>query len=114
MLDLVQLLDTCSDLKPVINLVKAVLGIIQFGIPIILILLGTIDLGKAVMSSDDKEVKAAQSRLIKRCIYAVAVFFVVLLVKLIMGLVSDSGVSGNEEDSMSWKNCWDTAYIVKK
>lgn len=114
MLDLVQLLDTCADLKPIISLVKAVLGIIQFGIPIILILLGTIDLGKAVMSSDDKEVKAAQGRLIKRCIYAVAVFFVVLLVKLIMGLVSNSGVEDNQEDAMSWKNCWDKAMIVQK
>lgn len=106
MLDLIQILDNCQGLGPIISLVKAILKIIQFGIPIVLILLGTIDLGKAVMSSDDKEVKAAQSRLIKRCIYAVAVFFVTFLVTLIMGIVADSGVDGNQATSESWSKCW--------
>ncbi len=107
MLDTVQILDMCSDLEPVIRLVKSILGIIQFGIPIVLVLLGTIDLGKAVMSSDDKEVKAAQGRLIKRCIYAVLVFFVVFLVNLIMGLVSGS-VDDSVSDSTSWSACWNS------
>ena len=106
MLDFVQMLDYCADLAPIINLVKAILGIIQFGIPIVLVLLGTIDLGKAVMSSDDKEVKAAQGRLIKRCIYAALVFFVVFLVNLIMKIVSNTGVNGLETDSKSWYDCW--------
>ena len=75
MLDLIQIVDInyCDDLLPLIKVIKTVFNIIQFVIPIALILFGTIDLGKAVISSDDKEVKAAQSRLIKRCIYAVAI-----------------------------------------
>lgn len=107
-MEFIQILDGCQDLGPVVKLIKSVLGIIQFVIPVLLIVLGTIDLGKAVISSDDKEVKAAQSRLIKRCIYAVAIFFVVLLVKLVMGLVSDSAVeTGSNNDSKSWIQCWD-------
>lgn len=107
MLDLIQMLETdvCEGLSPVVTLVKSVLRIIQFGIPIILILLGTIDLGKAVISSDDKEVKASQSRLIKRCLYAVAIFFVALLVDLVMGLVGQSGVD-SEAGTTSWSDCW--------
>ena len=90
MLDLFQIaLNYCDSLLPLIKLVKIVFKIIQFVIPIALILFGTIDLGKAVISSDDKEVKAAQSRLIKRCIYAVAIFFIVLLVNLLMKLVGE-------------------------
>ncbi len=105
---LFQLLVDCSQVAPLIKLLKLVLGVIQFVIPALLILLGAIDLGKAVISSDDKEVKAAQSRLIKRVIYAVAVFFIVLLVKLVMGLVSDSSVNtGSDADSNSWIDCWD-------
>lgn len=107
MLENFQILETtCETLGPIIGLVKGVLSVIQFGIPIVLILLGTIDLGKAVMSSDDKEVKASQGRLIKRFIYAILVFFVVLLVDLVMGLVDsnkdeDSGISAE-----SWSECW--------
>lgn len=106
MLDLIQVVASdCENLKPVITLVKSVLRIIQFAIPILLILLGTIDLGKAVISSDDKEVKQSQGRLIKRCLYAVAIFFVALLVDLIMGLVGDSGVE-SESGTTSWSTCW--------
>ena len=52
MLDLVQILaaDPCGDLKPVIQFIKlGVLPVIQLGIPIILIIMGSIDLGKAVL-----------------------------------------------------------------
>ena len=110
-----QMLTTCDDLMPLIKLIQGVLAIIQFVIPVLLILLGTIDLGKAVISSDDKEVKAAQGRLIKRVIYAVAIFFIALLVQLVMGLV-DTSTADDTKDNMgtgveraSWSECWKDA-----
>lgn len=92
----------CKDIAPVIKFVKSIFTLIQWLIPIGLILMGSIDLGKAVLSSDDKEIKQATSKLIKRAIAAVAVFFIVLLVKLVMGLVSQS--NGSSNNIMS---CWD-------
>lgn len=101
-------LDACESIGPVVRLIKrGLFPIIQIGIPIILIVMGTIDLGKAVISSDEKEVKAAQSRLIKRCIYAAAVFFVVTLVSLLMQIVSDAGAE--DANASNWKNCWQQA-----
>ena len=94
----------CRGLEPIVRIVRqGIFPIFQIGIPIILIVLGTLDLGKAVMSSDDKEVKAAQSRLIKRCIYAVAVFFVTTLVALIMSLVASGDTTAN---TTGWSACW--------
>lgn len=117
MLDLFQLgkvdtNDACKGLTPIIKIVrKGVFPIVQIGIPLVLIVLGTIDLGKAVISSDDKEVKGAQSRLIKRCIYAVAIFFVATLVIILMDLVA--GAVGTEDpdigDTSSWYECWKKA-----
>lgn len=95
----------CETLYPVVSILKTVLDVIQIGIPILLILMGTIDLGKAVLSSDDKAIKESTSRLVKRIIAAVAVFFVVTIVKLIMGIVSDSNVDG--ANAKSWIDCWD-------
>ena len=97
---------TMTEIIPVIKFVKAIFNIIQFLIPIGLIIMGSVDLGKAVLSSDDKEIKQATSKLIKRAIAAVAIFFIVLLVKLVMGMVTDSGADG---DSASWMACWDEA-----
>lgn len=98
-------LDACGGLLPVVKVIRAVIRLIQWVIPIGLIIYGTIDLGKAVISSDDKEVKAAQNRLIKRFIYAAAVFFVVTFVTVVMNLVA----KGGEGDTESWANCWKAA-----
>ena len=50
-------MDVCTaDLQTIIGIVKTVLKILQIGMPIILLLFGTIDLGKAVMAGDEKEI----------------------------------------------------------
>lgn len=100
--------DSCGGLEPIVKIIKnGVMPIVQIGIPILLIVFGVIDLGKAVISSDEKEVKAAQSRLIKRCIYAVAVFFITTLVSLIMNLVA-IGADKEEANASSWAKCWNS------
>ena len=50
-------LDTCSDLAPLIRLIKfGIIPIIQIGVPILLILYGMFDLSKAVIASkEDKK-----------------------------------------------------------
>ncbi len=98
----------CGGLDPIVRIIKkGVFPIVQIGIPILLIVFGTIDLGKAVISSDEKEVKQAQSRLIKRCIYAAAIFFIVTLVTLIMSLVA-TGADSNSGDTAGWAECWNS------
>ena len=90
MLDLFQIgaIDSCNGLLPLVKVIKkGLFPIVQLGIPILLIVLGTFDLGKAVISSEEKEVKAAQSRLIKRFIYAALVFFVATIVSVLMSFV---------------------------
>ncbi len=89
---IVEMLDApCAGLLPVVKIIYRLVKIFQWGIPIALILYGTIDLGKAVIASDEKEIKAAQSRLIKRFIYAALVFLVVVLVEAFMNLVASGG-----------------------
>ena len=90
-------LSWCDDLAPIINLLKNVIKLLQWGIPMVLILFGMLDLGKAVMAGKEDEMKKAQGTLIKRCIYAVAVFLVVTIVTFVMGMVG----------SDDWKDCWD-------
>ena len=103
MLDLVQIMDGCGDLLPIVQFIKhGVFPIIQIGIPILLILMGTIDLGKAVLSSDDKEIKGAVGKLVKRAIAAIAVFFVSTLVTLVMGMFANTDLGEQNE----WSACW--------
>ena len=100
------LLECNANLKPIMTLVGWVVFLIQIGIPIILIVLGMIDLGKAVMASKEDEIKSAQKLLIKRCIYAVAIFFVVFIVQVVFGLVSGTQDSETAENATNWMTCW--------
>ena len=100
-------LDQCDNLMPIIRLIRdGVIPLIQIGIPIILIILGMLDLGKAVVASKEDEIKAAQKLLVKRAIYALAIFFVVLIVQLVFGLLSITGDSKIENQGASWQTCW--------
>ena len=97
-MDLFQIFDSCGGLEPVIKFIRGLFNVIKIVIPIILLIMGCIDLAKAVLASDDKEIKAATSKLTKRAIAAVAIFFSVTIVEVIINLVGD----GKE-----WKTCWD-------
>ena len=95
--------DNCKGIGPIVKIVKkGILPILQVIIPIALILMGTIDLGKAVIASDEKEIKEAQGRLIKRFIYAAIVFLMVTLVTLLMNVVA----TGVKDGTSLWWNCW--------
>ena len=99
-------LDMCDNLAPLLRLIKdGIIPLIQLGIPVILIILGMLDLGKAVVASKEDEIKNAQKMLIKRAIYAVAIFFVVLIVQLVFGLLSSAGEDYGTQGN-SWTTCW--------
>lgn len=101
------LVDICANenLQPVWSLVGTIINIIWIGIPIILIVLGSIDLGKAVISSKEDEVKKAKKAFINRLLYAVAVFAVVWLVTILLDFVGGLGL--DDTNTTGWKACWE-------
>ncbi len=84
------------DLQKIVNILKFVLTAIQWLVPILLILWGTIDLVKAVVAGKEDDIKKNQKALIKRVISAVIVFLLPLAVSILMGLIGEEG----------WKACW--------
>ena len=93
----------CADSATIWQFVGEIIYIIRIVIPVIIILLGTLDLGKAVMAGEDKKIKEAQKTFLMRLIYGIAIFFIFVIVEVIFGLL---GVETNEGDS---KICWDCA-----
>ncbi len=80
----------CSDTSSLWRLIGVVINIVKIVIPIIIIILGMLDLGKAVMAGEEKEISAAQKMLIKRLIYGVVIFFVVTIVQTVFNLIGNS------------------------
>ncbi|MBQ7141321.1 MAG: hypothetical protein IJO32_07460 [Bacilli bacterium] len=87
-----------TSLTRVFWLVGTLINIVRIVVPILLIVMGSLDLMKAVMASKDDEIKKAQSTLVKRAIVAVIVFFIPAIVNLLMGLVFDGYGEGKVDD----------------
>src|SRR5574344_2625737 len=80
------------------SIIAMIYGLIKIGIPILLIIFGMLDLGKAVMSQKDDEIKKGQQTFVKRLIAAAIVFFVFTIVQLLLSIV-------DSEDSATILNC---------
>lgn len=92
----------CGDTKEIWELIGTAVTIFKVVIPVLIIILGSIDLGKAVVSSDEKAIKGATSVLIKRIIIGVVIFFIPTIVKALFNLFTsgadaykDAGVCVN-------------------
>lgn len=80
-----------------------VLWIFKIVIPILIIVFGMIDLGKAVVASKDDEIKKAMKSLAMRAVAGVVIFFIPAIVGLIFSIVdSFNAVKGTYDVC---KNC---------
>ena len=88
-MNLFQILDLCEgDILIVISAVKTIFTLIQWAIPLVLIVLGTIDMFKAMASGDEKATKESQKKFVRRLVYALVAFLIPFIVKLTFSLVS--------------------------
>lgn len=88
---------SCSGIDKIPSVLPKIISIIytlvQIAVPIVLIILGSMDLIKGVIAQKEDEIKRAQQTFFKRLIAAILVFFAFTIVKLVLGLVTkDSSV----------------------
>ena len=102
--EVVNVESACYGFDSIIRVIKdGVFPIMQIVIPIILVVLCTLDLGRAVISSDDKENKKNLKRIVRRLVYAILIFFFITVVNLIFTLV---GSITENENLIKWSQCW--------
>lgn len=88
----------CSSLAPIWQIIGWVLWVFKIAIPIVIIVLGMIDLGKAVVASKDDEIKKSVKSLVMRAIAGIVIFFIPTLIGAIFSLV------GEFRDDTAYKN----------
>ena len=93
---------SCNDIQFILNMVAYLFKIIQWIIPIFLIILITIDVAKIIINTEDKNKNETMSKIGKRLIYAIILFLVQFLIKLIFSSISGSVDTYDE----SWFNCF--------
>ncbi len=95
----------CNDLMilRIIYFVKLLIKIVFMVIPVILVIMLTMDFVKNVTASDEKKIKNNTTLFIKRIIYALLLFFVPSIVSLVMNLLP-SNLKG-----VDYKACYQNA-----
>lgn len=86
----------------IIGLIKLAVRIIQIIVPILLVVLGSVDMTKAVIAGDEKRTNDAKKTFIKRIISAVIVFLIPFIVAFLLSVFKAD----------TWRDCWNNAVIV--
>ena len=80
--------------KKIPEITSYIMTIVQIAVPVILVVIGSIDFIKGITSQKEEEINKNQKIFIKRLIIAVLIFFIIVIVKFLISLVADSS-SGN-------------------
>lgn len=81
-------IDNIPEIIP--KVVSAAYTIVQVAVPVVLVIMGSLDLFKGISAQKEDEIKKGQQMFIKRMISAALVFFVFVIVKVLISFVADS------------------------
>ena len=81
---------TCEEIlgDELIKRIQEIVNIIRIMVPILLIVFGILDFGKAIFVNDDNEMKKAQTKFIKRLIFSIGFFLIPSLLQIILNIAS--------------------------
>ena len=80
---------------PLATISRVVVLILQIVLPLVLIIMGSIDILKAVMAHDGDAITKARKKFISRILTGVLFFLVIVFIKWTAGLAADSSEAGN-------------------
>ena len=88
--------------SPIPQIIRIVVVLLKIAMPLMLIILGSIDIVKAVIASDEKKINESQSRFLKRLIPAALVFLVITIIQFLIGIIAD-----NQNEAQTLIKCID-------
>ena len=104
-LAVIEMCGDCKDVissgvpRQVVNIIHLVYNAVRIAVPLILILVGMFDMGRAITLQKEDEIKKAQQLLARKAVAAALVFVIVSAVGMIFSMVD------NESDSANTWSC---------
>lgn len=82
--------DTCTDILGAegVKLLKTIKNLVMIMIPILLVVLATVDIVSAIFSGDENKIKKTQGKLIKRIIIAVVIFLAPVMLGFLFDVIN--------------------------
>ena len=75
----------------VADITSFIYGFLKIGGPVLLIILGAIDLGKAIVATDESGIQKAKKKLVNKFVAAASIFLVFSIVQMIVNIVGGEG-----------------------
>ena len=100
----------CANTANIWQIAGYILLVFKIVIPILLIVWGMLDLGRAVVAAKDDEIKKATKSLAFRALAGVLIFFIPTIVSVIIGMVSNFSDSGAQADYNVCRTCLTNPY----
>ena len=94
-------MEFCYKSATIWQIVGKIIFMIKIIVPILIIVLASIDLGKATISSDDKAISKAGKTLLRRIVTGIIIFFIPLLIKVLFNMIAGF----NEDIKNDYENC---------
>lgn len=79
----------CGEAGSILQFVGYILTLVKVAIPLVIIIYGIMDLGKAVVASKEDEIKTGAKRLMWRAVAGVAIFFIPSIVLWLFGTIAN-------------------------
>ena len=94
----------CEDpsIASIVKTAKTVYNLLRYSVPVILIIMGSIDFLKATIAGKDDEIEKHKKTFINRLFLAVIIFMLLSIFQLTTNLLEHAGVS----NSNTWYECW--------
>lgn len=92
-------LDFCDEprIQNLFKIAGTIIFLLKILIPVIIILLGTIDLFKAMISGDEKDISTSINSLIKRFVVGIVIFFIPAVIKTLFNIIDSSKEQGDTQ-----------------
>lgn len=79
----------CKILGDFSDILKEIFMVIKVSTPCLVLVLCSVDIAKAVISQDEKGMKEALSRVVKRVVIGVCIFFVPIIIEVLLNLAGN-------------------------
>ncbi len=81
--------------QQIVKLIHLIYNAIRIAVPLILIIVGMVEMGRAITLQKEDEIKKAQNLLVRKAVTAGLVFLIVSLVGLIFSIASGESLDDN-------------------
>lgn len=90
------------DINSIVKTIKTIYNLLRFSVPVILIIMGSIDFLKATIAGKEDEIEKHKKTFINRLFLAVIIFMLLSIFQLTTNILEKAGVA----NSNSWVECW--------